>query len=224
MLQLTHSYIYFREMLTIPEITKEILSRDNVNLEALRQRTLNLRAYARKIQKEVQKKSFKEVRIGTIVMALSRMEKTLEEVPGLAPSIKIEGLNIKSDLIVINYEKTADVLNILSSLSIERRDKDFFVISESLAEIAIIASIGNMEIIKSKISQRPKSEFKDAIAVTLRFNEDYVKVPNVLYGFVSSLAIKRVNLFEIVSTLTEVSFIINKDDMNATVDVFRGFL
>lgn len=212
-------------MNNISIITQEIILSDEIHLEALRLNTLNLRAYASLIKDRVEESAHKEVKLNSIVIALSRIRKNLKNIQVLRPEAKIENLSIKSDLSVVTYEKTADVLSKLSKLSaIERRDKDFFVIAEGLAEITIVGSIENINIIEKEIGQKYKIRVNDAVAVTIRFDEKYIEIPNVLYNFVSSLAIKRVNLLQVVSNLTEVSFIISKKYMNDTVDVFKRYL
>ena len=124
----------------------------------------------------------------------------------------------------MNYEKTAQTITALSKLNISRNDKDFFVIAESLAEIAIIAPEENINFIEKKVAAQPKSKSYQAVAITLSFDERYITIPNVLYAFVSSLAVHRVNLLEIVSTLTEVSFVIEDKYMDDAVNAFKTFL
>ena len=159
-----------------------------------------------------------------MVMALSRISKNLKELEDIRPKVRIEGLGVKFDLVVINYEKTVGLLKVSSKLNIEMSSNDFFVITESLGEVAVIASSKNITRVERLAEAKFKSKFTDAIAITLRFSEYYIKVPNVLYVFVSSLAVKRINILEIVSTLTEVSLILHKKDMDEAVDVFKQFL
>ncbi|MBP7057258.1 hypothetical protein KBB08_02095 [Candidatus Gracilibacteria bacterium] len=211
-------------MINIAEVVKELISADYVHLESLRTHTLNLHAYASLIQPTIELRAKKPVKVGSIVMALSRLSKSLASVPELIPTVVIETLVVKSGLTVVNYEKTSKLIAILSQASIARSDRDFFVISEALAEIAIVAPNENMKVIEALIPYQPKSKFTDAVAITLRFGIDYVVIPNVLYAFVSTLAMRRINLLEIVSTLTEVAFIIENKDMDVAVDIFKRFL
>ncbi|MBP6085440.1 hypothetical protein KA517_04370 [Candidatus Gracilibacteria bacterium] len=211
-------------MINIAEVVKELISADYVHLESLRTHTLNLHAYASLIQPSIENRAKKPVKVGSIVMALSRLSKSLASVPELIPTVIIETLIVKSGLTVVNYEKTSKLIAILSQASIARSDRDFFVISEALAEIAIVAPNENMKVIEALIPYQPKSKFTDAVAITLRFGIDYVVIPNVLYAFVSTLAMRRINLLEIVSTLTEVAFIIENKDMDEAVDIFKRFL
>lgn len=211
-------------MISTTAVVREIVSANQAALECLRKHMLNLRAYAKQIQPEVIKRAKKSVQLGSIVMALSRLSQQTDAIPELIPTVIIEGLSVKSGLTVVNYEKSSQLISILSQASIERSDKDFFVISESLAEIAIVAPHTSMQTIEKLIPYQHKSKFTNAVALTLRFDFHYVEIPNVLHTFVSTLAMKRINLLEIVSTLTEVTFIIESKDMDTAVDVFKNFL
>lgn len=211
-------------MLRITETVQEILFQDSPHLEVLRCGTLNLRAYAKSIKTQVELKTKKEVKLGSMVMALSRLAKNLASIDDLKPQVQIESLSIKSGLTVVNYEKTVKVLNTLSAVKISRKTQDFFVISEGVSEIAIVATTRTINQIEKSITDKTKSKFSNAVAITLTFDSNYVEMPNVLYRFVSALAVKRVNLLEVVSTLTEVSFIIDSQYMDEAVNVFKTFL
>ena len=211
-------------MTNITEAIKYILSTDSTNQEALKQGTLNLRAYATKIHERVETLTKKPVKLGSMVMVLSRLKKVVLgfENPGI--DLIIEGLSIKTDLVVVNYEKTLKIIKNISQTHFARNDKDFFVITESLSEIAIIYPFSKMVLFNDQIKIKEKSKFTNAVAITLTFSDEYVTVPNVLHAFVSCLAAKKINLLQIVSTLTEVSFIIENKDMDESVNAFKIFL
>ena len=44
----------------------------------------------------------------------------------------------------------------------------------------------------------------------------------MIYTLVASIATKRINLIEIVSTFTEISFIVRQTDMRATIDILNA--
>ena len=64
-------------MITVSQAVSEIIQSDELASESLRSGLLNLSAYAGKIQKRIENITFKEVKTGTIVVALSRLTKTL---------------------------------------------------------------------------------------------------------------------------------------------------
>ena len=67
-----------------------------------------------------------------------------------------------------------------------------------------------------------KGHYDNLSAITVRFIEkDYIEVPNMIYTLVSALAVKHINLIEIVSTFTEISFIVSQQDIKRVVDIFK---
>ncbi len=60
-------------MITVTDATRSILLEDDIALQALHMGLLNLSAYAEQILPAVEEKTIKEVKKGTIVVALTRI-------------------------------------------------------------------------------------------------------------------------------------------------------
>jgi hypothetical protein len=209
-------------MRTISYAIEQILLADESAFECLKQDTLNLRAYSRSKKAEVEQVVMNKVSLSSMVIALSRLQKKIQSIQPLKPQVKIESIGIKSDLEVITYEKTRDLSERLLRLqSVSRGENDIFMIAESINEISITTSLKEIE---KLIGLEYKSKFADVVAITLKFDRKYIEIPNVMYGFVSALALKRVNLIQEISTLTEVAFLVENKDSDAVIDVFKGFL
>jgi len=211
-------------MISISDAALQILTSDDIALEAMRMGLLNMSSYANKIHTEVETITHKKVKSGTIVVALARIQKQLQAIPNLKPEITIEDLSIKSPLTEVTYEKTNEVIKEVASLNkLQTSDKDFFVLTQGLAEITIIGSSDIINKIIDDLDIKPKSYFKELVCVTARFNEKYLETPNVIYMFVSSLAMKRINLIEIISTYTELSFILHKSDLHSAIESLNKY-
>ena len=65
-------------MITIPEIVEEIVLKTPFFEEGLSQEILNLSALARKMKPEIEKKLFKSIEVGAIIMALKRLTTKLK--------------------------------------------------------------------------------------------------------------------------------------------------
>ena len=211
-------------MIQVSEIVEEIIQGDEIALEALRAEVLNLSAYAQKILPEVERKALKPVRKGTIVVALSRAMKNIAKVADLRPKVIIQDLSIKSPLFEVTFERTANNLEQVSELPKEWFAEDFFTITEGLGEITIITTEKMEEQLLHHFSVAPKGQYNNLVAVTIRFKEeDYIEEPNMIFSLVSALASKRINLIEIVSTFTEISFIVRKKEMDLTMSTLQQF-
>jgi aspartokinase len=103
-------------------------------------------------------------------------------------------------------------------------DHDFFAISEGTREIILIVPQETVKDIKNIFRNKMKAEYRNLVALSVRFSPDYVAQPNVLYALLGVLAIKRINLIEIVSTYTELTFILEQKDLEIAVQVFHKYI
>lgn len=206
-------------MIKITDVVSELLQEGEIPSEAMRSGLLNLRAFARQIQPVVEEKTFKPVKIGTIVVALSRLKNSIGKIEPLVPFITLEELNIKSPLSDVTYEKTEESIQLAHSFSklLVGREGQFFTMTQGINEITFIIS----DELKSKLLEHfsgpPKAIFENLVGLNVRFNKSYLKYPNVIYAILSKLAIKRINVIEIVSTYTELMIVVEKNSMEQAV-------
>ena len=211
-------------MITITQAVGEIIQKDEVALEALRADILNFSAYAQTILSEVEKRTFRSVQPGSIVVALYRLSKNIDQIPPLRPTVNIQDLSIKTSLCEVTFDRTADTLERVTLLPKEWYRKGFFTLTQGLREITIICSEQLKNQIINHFSAKPKGVYDNLVAITLSFDEEeYLEQPNMIFSLVSALAGKRINLIEVVSTFTEISFIVRKTEMNVTVEVLQQF-
>lgn len=213
-------------MIKISQAVDEIIKGDEIAFEAHKAGLLNLSAYAKQIQPAIEKKLYKPAKIGSIVVALSRIKDEIDTLADLKPRVKIQDLIIKYPLCEITYEEDEVSLKALTSLpaNLQKKDK-FLTITQGVSEITLICSSElQIEILKH-FKTKPSGKYEDLVAISVRFaEEEYIEVPNMIFTLVSALATKRINLIEIVSTYTEISFIVRNKDMQITIDALRQFL
>ena len=53
---------------------------------------------------------------------------------------------------------------------------------------------------------------KDLVSLTLTYGKDFLQTPGVVFNVVRNIAWENINIFEIVSTNTELTFILYKKD------------
>ena len=211
-------------MIKASETVENILLKDELALESLRAGILNLSAYAQKIHPEVVRQALKPVRKGTIVVALSRFVKNINNISPLKPKVIIQDLSIKSPLFEVTFEKTSKNLKRVSELPKTWFTEGFITITEGVGEITIIIAEKMKQQLLNHFNVKPKGQYSDLVAVTIRFKEeDYVDEPNMIFTLVSALASKRINLKEVVSTFTEISFIVKQSDRHSTTEALQQF-
>lgn len=206
-------------MITIFAAVKEELLTSSIALESMRSGILNLRAFARQIHKNVETRTFKEVKIGTIVVALSRISLDLQDVESLIPIVNLDEITVKSPLIDVAYEKTNENLSLMHKFSkkLEKSEGHFFTATQGINEITFIISEDLKELLLSHYKFPPKVVITDLVGIDVRFNDGYIEQPNVIYAILHRLAIRRVNVLEIVSTYTELTVIVSRNEMEVAI-------
>lgn len=212
-------------MIKVSEAVEELINGDEIALEAHKIGILNLSAYAKTIKPTIEKMLLKPAEVGTIVVALSRIKTNTNNSPALKPHVKIEELSIKSPLSDITYYKNVQTLKALSKLPGKLAENGFLTITQGINEITIICSKELEKDILKYFETAPKGKYEDLVALTAKFDEkEYIEVPNMIFTLGSALATKRINLIEIVSTYSEISFIVKNADMQTTIDSLKQFL
>lgn len=213
-------------MLKISDAVRKILRRSDTASEALSQGILNLSAYASWILPEVEAETLKPVQHSSVVMSLSRLAREFQQQPSLKPQLKLEEITLKSGLCDITFEKTSQTLKDLKAFSqqLSADDQHFLAITQGVGEVTLILSPTYLEDALTIFKDQPKKILPALVGLSIRFSEKYLDEPNVIYSILSVLAVKRINLLEIISTYTELTLIINQEDMYSTLEALKPYL
>lgn len=212
-------------MIKVTDTVLELIESDELALETARAGLLNLSAYADKILPQVENSAKKPVKKGTIVVALSRIIKNNHSsVASLKPDIQLSDLSIKSSLCALTYEKTADLQRRIAVLHpFQISITDLLTITEGPTEITLIVSDKAKEKIMKQMRVKPKQETDNLVAVTAAYNKEFTNLPNLHFVLLSALAAKRIQIIEIISTFTETTFIVKKEDMEQTLKALNFY-
>ncbi|KKQ02211.1 MAG: hypothetical protein US11_C0001G0170 [Candidatus Roizmanbacteria bacterium GW2011_GWA2_36_23] len=214
-------------MITIPEVVEQIVVRSPFLMENIHDGIINLSALARKIKPEIEKKLYKKVEEGAILMALRRLAKNTE--PNLAFKKIIQSnydLIVRSNLIEIvmpNVDFSIEMHKDLITLS-ESQEKFFMTITEGVFETTIIASNELYEEIKKILSRDIIHEMTNLASITIRMPKENVQVPGLYYYFLKALAWEEINVIEVVSTYTEITIIMENKEIDRAFSVLKSSL
>lgn len=232
-------------MRSVSTAVESIIQQDEIALEAMTRGVLNLSAYAEEIQKEVEENTWKEVKKGTIVVALSRFMQELQLVSdsetnndkaknlqSIRPKVYIDDISIRSPLCDISFEKTKltqEATKKLLGSSLYKQHSSFFTVTEGVSEITLIAPQKAYDaILKLYAAQpfavTPKASYQNLTGISVRFSEEYLSMPNVVYVLIGQLAVQRVNIIEVVSTYTELAVIVEEHDTDKAMLALRRYM
>ena len=216
--------LQYTVMLKIIDAVRETLSSSEIALTALSEGYLNLSAYAETICKDIEEKTKKPVRTGTIVVALSRLTPGIRKQAPLLPHVAFENISVKSGLLEIAFDKTGESRKKLKSFYDDPifAQADFFTITQGVGETSIIAP----QELKSRIlkilgPQKPKLLLENLASLTIKIDGKHINIPNTFYAIMRHLAVRRINIVEAVSTYTELTFILNAKDLEEAFILFN---
>ncbi len=204
-------------MIKITDTVRELLFSSETALTALSQGYLNLSAYAKLIQPRVEALAKKPVRTGSIVVALSRLSKEVKSLKPLLPQVSIENISVKSSLVEIAFDKTQAIKGRLQRIYEEKlfSAADFFAVTHGIGEISIVVPQSlKKQVLNLCKGQKPKLVRANLSSLTIRYGQQHIDIPNTFYYFIKCLAIKRINIVEIISTYTEITFLLDDNDLD----------
>jgi hypothetical protein len=209
-------------MIKIQPIVKEIILKDLEAYIALFDGYMNMSSYAYKIRGEVEEITKKKVTITSLVVSLSRIKKELKKQKPLIQDINIKNISTKLPISEIVYENSNKFIEELGTLhkGISLTREDFFVSTISINEMNIIVSSNLVDKVIKHFKNKPKIINRDLAAVGISLSEENFNIPNTFFSLLSVLARNRINIEELVSTSTELIFIIKEKDFTDTVSLF----
>lgn len=211
-------------MIKIKDIVEDIIYKNEEALFALSQKFINLSAYAKQIQKEVEKRTMKKVQISGIVVALSRIQKEIGKQKALIQDIEIENITAKSPLSEIVFKKSPKILAQLSSLyqKINTKNDDFLTLTLSTSDVTVICSGRLKNMVLEHFSEKAIFELNGLASLGISLNPSYHPKPNITYSLIRRIARKKIPLAETITTHTEIIFIFNEDYLSDILKLFRA--
>ena len=209
-------------MIKIQEIVRDIVYAEEEAIYSLSKDYMNLSAYAKQIQKEVENRTKKDVKVSGIVVALSRVQKSLNKIHPLIQDIKINNITTKSPLSEIVFEKTPVILSRLSSLyeKVKTTSDDFLTMTLSTSEVTVICSDKIKDSILKHFKETPRMIEPGLASLGISIDPKYYPMPNITFSLIRRIATKRIPLAETITTHTEIIFVFHQKNLSEVLRLF----
>ncbi|HTE49171.1 MAG TPA: hypothetical protein VK675_04665 [Candidatus Paceibacterota bacterium] len=209
-------------MIKIQPIVREIVLGEIEAYFALTNGYMNMSSYAHRIRAVVETRAKKQVTITSLVVSLSRLRKEFKKGRPLIHDVAIKNISTKLPLTEIAYEKTNNFIKELETLhkNISVSQEDFFTIGMGTTEIDIICSANLEGKVLKHFKIMPKWVNHNFAAIGISYGPEVFGTPNVFFSLLSITARARINIEELVSTPTELIFIVAEKDFGQTVALF----
>lgn len=212
-------------MISISDCLEDIIKDSPFIEEGLFRGIINFSAYAREIKPVIEKRLFKDIKSGAIVMALKRISEKIKTRPQNNPQINLTDITVRSNLMEITFansttlpDKQRQLLNTLAD------KKDIFcTFSEGVRETTFIASNSAQNVMKKIFaSEIALARIDDLSSITIRLPKENVEIPGLYYQILKRLAWENINIIEIISTNTELTIIFRTEDIDKAFSVLKG--
>lgn len=212
-------------MVTVSHLTKKLLEDKPFLLEGLGKGIISHGNLAEELKPKIEKELGKKVKEPAIVMALRRYAAELEQKKFAGKKFNFSGeIMMKTNICDFNLIKTPSLLEKIKSLYnvVDLERGDFLNIIIGGNEVSIVINEKHKDKIqKSLKGEKMLNQEKGLVSLTIIFSKDFIHTPGIVFQLVRKLAWENMNIFEIISTQTELTFIISKKDSMKAYEVLQ---
>jgi hypothetical protein len=215
-------------MITITEIVRDLIKRTPLIEEGLSRGLINLSALARELKPEIEERLMKPVKTGSVVVALKRVAKEIEERSHQLKKIPVGSeLIVRSNLCEYIYFFSESLLKKYATFTktLSQSPNAFFTLTKGLREINIILSEnlkGEFERIFS--NEKLITKIENLSSITLFHSEGAVFTPGFHYSILKLLAWENINIIETVSTFTEFTILLKSQDVDKAFKILKELI
>jgi aspartokinase len=212
-------------MPTISHVVEKYIRSNPILHSCLLKDIISFHRLAKYIRKDIEKELGKEVEENAIVMALSRLrDKLIEKEENIKQntSIKNVELSLKSDIVLIDVKKTEQTMQKMQKIQqiCGWEESDVFSLTQSIHEITIISQKKYLKQMLKILDEEKKLNLEENLsAIVLKFGKEILYQPGFFDRVIRELSWENINIYQIVSTLTELIIIIKDKDATKAYDV-----
>ncbi len=213
-------------MVTVSHLVKKFIKEQPFVEEALGSKIISFGNLAEQMLPKIEQELGKKVKHAAIIMALRRYSEEISEHRRKAKEFDYAGeLLIKTNICDFTVVKSQSLLAKLKTIhnlvNFERGDTLNVILGNN--EVSIIINEKYMQSLAKFLSgEKILNKEVNLVALTIIFtSDDFLHTPGVIFNAVRKLAWENVNIYEVVSTMTELTFILNKKDSMKAYDVLQ---
>ena len=216
-------------MVTISHLVKKIIKDKPFLEEALSQKLISYGNLAEQLKSKIEEDLEKAVKHSAIVMALRRHADELK-----ATETKLAEFDYSSEIVM--KTNVCDFTLVKSPSLLAKIKQLYSLVDFNRGDILNIV-LGNYEvsiIISEKYTDKLTKFLKgekiinkelNLVSLTFRFTSgDFMHTPGVIFTVIRKLAWENINIYDVVSTKTELTLILSKKDSIKAYDTLHEFI
>ena len=207
-------------------LVKRELQSDLYLLEILKDDLVNVSALSRKLLPRIKAENSKAT-IESISIAIKRyveQEKKSKISGTLKKVIANTQLSTKNDIIHATFKRNQNVVNQISKISgkIKWDDDEIFFVNQGSEEITVILDKKNKNLLED-CKQYAAEYTKNLAILSLKesFQMEGRDIPGLYSYFINQISRNGINIIEIVSTLSQLTFVVRENDIIKAYEVIN---
>lgn len=203
-------------MVTISHIVQKLVNDRVFIQEPMHRGIVSYGSLAEQLKPEIEEELGKQVKTHAIVMALRRYAETLKEKHKKISFDYSSEIIMKTDICDIAVLRSSTLLNKLKRLYdiVNFEIGDILNVIHGRYEVSVVTNeryrVKSLDFLKG---EKILNVEKNLVALTLTFSRNFLYTPGVIFNVVRNIAWENINIYEIVSTNTELTFILNEKDV-----------
>ncbi|MFH2000327.1 MAG: aspartate kinase [Planctomycetota bacterium] len=216
-------------MKTVAQAIEQFVASSPFLEEGLSRGLINCSALAREMQPRLQETLLKDVSESAILMAIKRLSLTIQGRGSIRDAVlrKMGDLTVRSSLSEYTFLKSDTIMEKQKLLlqALDERSDQFVTFTRGVFEITIIVSSSLADSVEAIFNAEKRiSRLHDLSAIIIKLPEQTVSTPGVHYTILKQLAWNNINVVEVVSTYTEFTVILHKNQVDFAFSVLMELL
>lgn len=212
-------------MVTVSHIVGKIIKERPKLEEALSQGIVSFGNLAEKLKKDIEIELGKEVKHSAIVMALRRHSEKIDKFyREKSKSVDASEIIIKTRFCDITVIKSPSLISKLKEIYnlVHHEKGDMLNIIHASYEVGIIINERYRDKVLDILKKEKVVNIEDnLVLLTLRYPKEFLYTPGAIFTATRKLTWNDINIIELVSTLTELTFVINKKDVTRAYNALQ---
>ena len=213
-------------MVTVPEATKNIISKSPYLSEAFELGIVNSSSLARLIKSDLENELQKEISDASIIMAINRLQKSFTTTHSKITTDETPELIVRSNIFFITILNRQSLYAKIQTMfeNVTKIDKKFFfTFTEGISETTIVASEDLFSLIKSNLKGEVVLAEKTKLSsITIRLSEKTENTPGIFYYYLKVLAWEGISVVDLVSTSNEFNIIVEDSEVEKAFSVLKS--
>lgn len=211
-------------MISVCDALNDIIVSYPLIEDGLSRGIINYSAFAREVRPQIEKRLYKTVTEGAIVMALKRLSDRLTKEKSAGKNLNLTDLTVRSNLTEFTFANSDSLIEKQRELfhNLSGKKDIFCAVSQGVRETTFLTSLEAAQATEKIFAGETRiSKLNQLSSITIHLPAETVKTPGVYYRILKMLAWEKINMIEAISTYTEITIVFENKDVEKAFSVLK---